>query len=265
MRNFYKTILFLIFVSVITLSQFFFDHAKAKQPKSSPLVLDSKVIHTFDLGLHNAASDLYWLAAIQYFGDWQTDKYQQMDNYLSAATELDPLFSYPYAFATLSLPQIGMTDQAVELGAKGIEKANPDWRIPYYLGAIYYTEKRDMVAAAKFFDLAANTKGAPENLKLIAASFASRPDLRTNIKNIWIAMYENSSDETVKERAKAYIYHYEILDLLEKAAQIFKEKKGVLPSTPEELVQQNILKALPEDPFGFKYYFSEDGRAEIKE
>lgn len=78
-------------------------------------------------------------------------------------------------------------------------------------------------------------------------------------------MYENSSDETIKERAKAYIYHYEILDLLEKAAQKFKETNKVLPSTPEELVQKNILKAIPEDPFGFKYYFSEDGRAEIKE
>jgi len=265
MRTFYKTFIFIILLSVAITAQFYFDSAKAKQNKPSPLVLNSKIVETFDLGLHNAASDLYWLSAIQYFGDWQTDKYQKLDNFIETATNLDPLFSYPYAFATLSLPSVDMTDKAIEIAQKGIKEATPDWRIPFYLAAIYYTEKNDIPNAAKYFDLAANTKGAPDSLRNISASFSVRPDLRENIKNIWITMYENSNDETVKDRAKSYIYHYEILDLLEKAATIYKQKNGVFPTTSEELVQKNILKAIPTDPFGFQYEFDADGRAQIKQ
>ena len=66
------------------------------------------------------------------------------------------------------------------------------------------------------------------------------------------------------ERAYNYVFHYEILELLEDAAQKYKEKIGGYPSELELLVSKNILKEIPKDPLGFEFIITETGRATIK-
>ena len=252
------------FFLAVIVSQHYYDTSRSKRPKDKPVILPASVVKAADLGLDNAVSDFYWLSSIQYFGERRAD-YSQMDDLIKLTNDLDPRFSYPYAFAVLVLPEIKMTDQALEIGQRGVKEADPNWKIPYYTATTYHINKADIKNAAKYFDIAANTAGAPEGIKRITASYSARPDLREQTKQIWIGIMENSNDEVVRERAKAYVYHYELLDLLEQSAKIFKENFGAYPEPIEELFNKKILKAIPEDPFGFKYSIDQDGRARIKQ
>jgi hypothetical protein len=252
-------------MSGIVLAQSSFDSNKKRIPFVEPLVLKSQVVRAASLGLNNAAADLSWLAAIQYMGGSASKTSEKLTDYLFLSAELDPKFAYPYAFGALIMPAFNQTEAAIKLSEKGIKDALPDWRIPYYLATTYHMNLTDSTNAAKYFDLAARTPGAPPNIKIVAATYGSRPDLRERTKAIWIGILETSNDEMVIEQAKRYITHYEILDLLEKAAAEYKTRNSKFPDTPEDLVKANILRAVPPDPFGFEYAFDLiNGRANVK-
>lgn len=248
-----------MFAGLIT-CQFFYDKSKSKSPVVSPYVLNTDVVKASDLGLDSAASSLYWLTSIQYFGGWQSDNYQKMDDYINLVTDLDPNFSHPYAFATLVMPAINLTDQAIEIGKKGVEKSEPNWEIPYNLALVYHMDVKDQANATKYFDIAANTPGAPDNVKWIATNYGTRPDMRDQTLLIWQGIAENTKDEVLRDRANAYIYHYKLMTFLEEAGKEYYQKYGNYPDPVEKLVEAKILKEIPLDPFGYTFKFDTDGR-----
>lgn len=245
--------------------QFFYDKEKAKAGVIEPTVFKSDLIKIVDLGLHNAASDLVWLQAIQYFGEGENLTNKKLPEYLNVATDLDPKFSYPYAFGALVLPGIGFVDEGIIFAQKGLSEKIEDWRVPYYLATTYHINKNDVANAAIYFDIAANTKNVPDGIRKVAANYGSRADKREKTKQIWIGIYESSNDSIVRERARNYVIHFEILDLLENATAEYKKRFGEYPKNINDLVLKNFLKALPVDPFGFDYQFTPDGKVEIKD
>lgn len=263
-RQIFLTVIFLLVFACIPTVQYMQDESVTKANTPEPYVLNPKVAKAADLGLHNAASDLTWLLMIQYFGGRESATYEKLNDFLVLATELDPKFSYPYAFGTLVMPYFGKTDEAIALGKKGLENANPDWRIPYYLGTTYFTQRQDRTNAAKYFDIAANTPDAPENITKIAARFGTRPDQRSETRLIWEGIYDNSKDDVVKARAKNYLDHLDLLDLLDQAKMIYKRVYGKYPVELQDLVDARILKSIPVDPFGFQYKFDEAGTLQVK-
>ncbi len=262
-KKIYLIIVFICLLTGLFTTQYFFDQNKKKQSPTEPMVLKAEIVKVLDLGLHNAAADFSWLSAIQYFGGPSKSNYKALDSYLYLSADLDSKFSYPYAFSSLVLPSIGKTDEAIDLAQRGIRDANPDWRIPYFLATTYHIEKKDSKNASYYFDIAAHTKDAPAGIKKVAASYGSRPDMREQTKQIWLGIYESSNDEIVKERAKNYIIHYEILSFLEEAAKEYKKQFQKFPETAEMMVP-SILKNIPTDPLGLEFKFDETGRAVIK-
>lgn len=261
--NLVNSLVIIALIAGIYISQQHFDNAKARETKPSPYVPESEVIKAVDLGLHSALSSYYWLAAIQYLGDWQDDSHQKMGDFLELSTQLDPKFSHPYAFATLILPSYNQFDQAVRLGELGIEKAEPNWEIPYYLGTAYHMYKSDSLNAARYFDIAAETPGAPDNIAWIAANYGSRPDIRGQTILLWQSIYENTNDDEIKTRAQLYIYHFELMNFLEEAAASYKDSHGFYPDPIDKLVEDKVLREIPPDPFGYDFKIDENGRATI--
>lgn len=256
--------IFLLLLSICVTSQYFYDQNKQKTKVPEPLVLDAKTVRIVDFGLHNAAADFAWLGAVQYFGGSSQSNYDKIDEYLNLATDLDPKFAYPYAFGTLIMPSLNMTEQAINLAKKGIERSSSDWRIPFYLGTIYHLNKDDMANAAKYFDLAANTNGVPDGIKKFSASYGSRGDRRQKAIDLWTNIFESSNDQSVKERAGKYVYHYELLNFLDTAAIEYKNKFGKFPAETNDLVNSRLLKEIPIDPFGFEFRYSDDGKVVLK-
>lgn len=265
MKKYFNLTILVLLLGGVIFSQRYFDTARAKEPKPSPYVPSAEIVRALDLGLHSAASSFYWLASIQYIGDWQSDDYVKMDKFLSLSTDLDPKFSHPYAYGTLILPAVNKYDESVKLAEKGLVEADPDWEIPYYLATNYHMYKNDTANAAKYFAIAARTPGAPDNIAWVAANYGSNPDLRSQTIQIWQSIAKNSKDEDLKKRAELYIYHFELMNFLEQAATEYKKQYGSYPDPIEKLVEGKILKEIPKDPFGYTYYIEkETGRARIK-
>ena len=221
----YIYIIFLL-ISVVFL-QFSSDKEKLKVEAQQPIILNAKLIQSFDLGLHNAAADFAWLSTIQYYGDPNYKNYTKLKDYLDLTVTLDPNFVYTYAFGTLILPSLKQTDDAIDLAQRGISSVipaktgilnvNDAWQIPYYLGTTYHIYKDDAKNAAKYLDMASKTPGAPDNIKIISANYGSRDDKRQQTIDIWTGIYETTNDPTDKDQADSYITHFEILNLIDKS------------------------------------------------
>lgn len=264
MKNAFYSGIFILICAGMVSAQMFYDSAKAKAVYTEPVVFKSDVIKVADLGLHNAASDLFWLAAIQYLGGGDSATYEKLDDYLFLSADLDPQFAYPYAFGALLLPAFKQMDRGIEIAHKGVDNNVADWRISYYLATILYLNKDNLPEAAKYFDLAANTPGAPDGIKKVAANFGTNKDKRDQTIKIWQGIYETTNDEVVKERAKNYIIHLEILNLLDQASEEYNKRNGKYPADINDLVAGRILTAIPPDPFGFEFSIDQSGKAQAK-
>jgi len=260
LRIFLKILAMFALLASIVMSQYYFDIQKKTRPVMPLNTIPAEIIKMVDLGLHSAAASLIWIYTIQQ----ATDYPEELPGLIQTINKLDHRFSYPYAFGALILPAFDMKNQAVELAKQGISNADPDWRIPYYLATTYHIFLKDRGNAALYFDIAAKTLGAPENIKIIASRYGTSKNVREQTKTIWESIYESSKDELVKESAKAHLIHIETVELLEKAVSIYKQKLGKYPENINDLVSAKILKAIPPSPFGLEFYLGEDGAILLK-
>jgi len=264
MKRIFSYLIFLVLFASVIGVQYFSDQDRKRIPYTEPLVFRPEIVRAADMGLHNAASDLMWLTAIQYLGGGESENYDKLGDYLFLAADLDPKFAYPYAFGALLLPAFGRVDKGIEIAQKGIDNNVQDYRIPYYLASTYWLSKDDPVSAAKYFDIAAHTPGAPDGIKKVAANFGSRGDKRAKTMAIWEGIYTTTRDEVVRERAKNYLIHLQLMDLLDQASLEYYKINKKYPTTPQDLVDVRILRAVPVDPFGFEFTFDTEGKAQTK-
>jgi tetratricopeptide (TPR) repeat protein len=260
LKVFFKIALTFALLVVIVATQYYFDIQKRARPMMPLNTIPAEIIKMVDLGLHSAASSLMWIYTIQQVLDYP----EELPWLIQNVNKLDPKFSYPYAFGTLILPAFGMSAQAIELAKQGIGDADPDWRIPYYLATTYHIFLKDRENAALYFDMAAKTSGAPENIKIIASRYGTSKNVREQTKTIWESIYENSDDDLIKESARTHLIQIEILELLEKAVSIYKQKIGKYPENINDLVSSKILKGIPPSPFGLEFYLDTRGGVLVK-
>ena len=249
----------ILLLAGVVFSQYSFDLEKKKRPPTGPTIIPARAIKIANLGLNSASSAIIWLYSIQQL----LDNPKKTLELIKIANELDPKFSYPYAFAALVLPALNLNEQAIEIAKRGIADAEPDWRIPYYLATNYHIFIQDREKAAIYFTIAADTPGVPENIKLIAARYGTYHHLEQT-KQIWISILETSNDEFVIEKAKNHIIHIEMMELLEKAVLLYKQKYGVYPSSIVGLVDKKIIKEVPRSPLGVSFEIGEKGKIIIK-
>lgn len=255
LQSFLKILTVFALLIAVGATQYYFDIQKKTRPRIVPTIIPVEIIKMVDLGLHSAASSLMWIYTVQQ----ATDHPEELPGLIQNVNKLDPRFGYPYAFGALILPAFGMKNQAIEIAKRGIANADPDWRIPYYLATTYHIFLKDRKNAALYFDLAAKTPNAPENIKIVALKYGTGKNAREQTKDIWKSIYENSNDELIKESAKTHLIQIETTELLEKAVSIYKQKLGKYPKSINDLVGVKIIKAIPPSPFGLEFYLGKDG------
>lgn len=255
-----------ILLSGIAFLQYSSDIHKIRSTEHPRILLPPSILKMTDLGLHSAMTSLIWLNMIQELGGLR-GPYASFPEDIRVINALDPKFSYPYAFATLIIPEIApdRIADAISIAHEGILHAAPDWRIPYYLAITYHTVLKDRGNTAKHLAIAADTVGAPENIKFVAANYGAwNEDSREQTKQIWISLHDNAHDDMVRERAKNYIIHIEILQFLDRAAKAYRKKVGNHPKDIHDLVTEKILKEIPRDPFGLEFIINEKGNVETE-
>ncbi len=251
-----KKISIVFLLAGIIASQYAYDENRVKNPPVPVPPLSAGFIKAFDLGLHAATADFYWINNVITELPFLRNGFDAYQKDLELVNQLDPRFSFPYYWTVLVLPNTRYPDAinaAIAIGDRGVREADEDWRVSFFLATLYHLYKNDRTDAAKYFDLAARDPKAPFYIKRFSENYGIAPNARAQTEQVWEAIYQSSGDPVTKERAKNYIIRLKIFDFLEQEVEIYKQKYGKLPATVDDLVTGGILKGIPPDPYGFQF------------
>ena len=248
------------------------------------LYLNDKTARRMSLGFNGLVADWYWMRSLQYVGkkvfNYQYDirlddlsglNLKLLVPLLETTTTLDPEFLEAYEYAAVVLPAIDV-QQAIRLTQKGID-ANPNaWRLYHHLGYIYWRQGQYQTAS-ETYGRGAQISGAPAWMEAMKAKILIEGGSRSTAREIYTRMYEQSTEEQVREMARKHLMHLESLDQrdgLQKLFTAYKARTGKCPDSWRELDQ--IFRALripvdqsgaPLDPSGAPYVL-QAGKCEVK-
>jgi len=228
------------------------------------LYMSSSALDKIALGYNEILSDIYWIRALQYFGDKRNAEKNpyQLYRYFDIMTDLDPRFVNAYRYGGTFLaevPPIGMGEphMGIRLFDKG-RMANPDnFRLPLEEAFIAFLYLKDYDMAADLFYEASTKPNLSDmrraSLKGMAAVARSRVGDRGLARKIWRYIYENTESESRKKWALKNINELDTRDVegrLTKALREYQSRYGSLPRTVQGLKEAGFISKVPIDPSG---------------
>ena len=218
------------------------------------------------LGFNDLWADIYWVRAVQYFGETklskdETKNYDRLYPLLDATTTLDPRFNIAYRLGAILLSEgypsgAGNTDQAIALLEKGLREMPEKWQYAHDAGFVCYWWRRDAAAAAEWFLKASQIPGAPNWLRPVAASMLTEGGDREPARRLWQEMATTAEHEWLRESARRGLMQIdaeEHLELLERIVNEYRDRTGRFPATWHELIGAGVLRQSPVDPSGYVY------------
>jgi tetratricopeptide (TPR) repeat protein len=238
------------------------------------------------------AADLYWIRAIQYFGQRSQRAQSLAATFLAPppalaaeppvafdllyplldiATTLDPRFNIAYRFGAIFLSEgyphgPGRPDQAVALLQKGLETSPDKWQYWQDIGFVHYWNEHDYPKAAAAFARGADIAGAPWWLRSLAASTLAKGGDRTASRLLWQQMGETANNEYARNAARLKLQQLdaiEIIEHLQKGIDAFAARRGAPVTTWNDLIAAGLIPGVPLDPAGVPYELQSPSRVAI--
>lgn len=186
-------------------------HAARALPQPSPLeelayYPSGQALRPATLGHAEAAADLAWIRAVQYYGEHrQTDnRFRHLDHVFDILTTLSPRFESAYVFGAFSLAQEGRDfERAYRLLEKGIE-ANPrSGRLAFEMGFLHYVRPggRELPQAAAWFEQASRLPDGPPNAARFAAFARQHSGDLAVAYLLWKGVHDSSENPMLVEIA----------------------------------------------------------------
>ena len=228
------------------------------------LYLKPEEARRLSLGFNAMAADWYWMRSLQYVGrkvtahkdaiqidDLSALKLKILAPLLENATTLDPQFIAAYEYGAIVLPAVDV-EAAIKLIKKGIA-ANPQaWRLHTYLGYIYWQQNRFEEAGAAYA-AGARINGAPAWITSMSAQMATKGGSRDTARAIYQNMYQQSSDEGMKQLAFKRLLQLQSLDEMDALRAVLnahRTRTGRCPQAWLEVVANLRAVRFPIDSSG---------------
>lgn len=227
------------------------------------------------------AADLYWIRAIQYYGDGKrrlasqarvpdpppmiaaptSDAYSMLYPMLDLTTSLDPRFNIAYRFGAVFLAEPyhsgpGRPDLAVKLLEKGLRERPDKWEYMEDIGFVHYWYDHDYRAAAEWFRKAGEMPGAPWWLRSLAATTLAQGGDRQSSRTMWEAIRQSSENDWLRLDAERRLLQLQALDQIDQLqAEIDKyaRRAGAPATNWSTLVRARVFPGMPVDPTGTPY------------
>jgi hypothetical protein len=157
-------------------------------------------------GFAEAAADLAWLRAVQYYGEHrQTDnRFDRMRHVFDILTTLSPGFIPAYVFCAFALAQEGRDFAGAErLMLKGLEANPTSGALAFELGFLYYVRpgERNLHDAAHYFEQSARQKDAPPQAARFAAFSRQNAGHLLVAYELWQHVSRTSPNKYLREAA----------------------------------------------------------------
>jgi hypothetical protein len=193
------------------------------------------------LGYDAFAADVYWIRALQHFGQERLSPPEHVRTYallyplLDLTTTLDPYFSIAYRFGAIFLGEPypggpGRPDLAVALLRKGIAAQPAKWQYLQDLGFVYYWHLRDYKTAAATFQAASQLPGAPSWLRPLAAVTLAEGGHRDASRALWEQLAQ-AEEPWLRNSARLRLAQLEAMEIMDAWARVRRER-GVAPPVP---------------------------------
>lgn len=229
-------------------------------------------VEKLSLSYDAVVADLYWIRAIQHYGDERlaggSQRFAMLYPLLDIATSLDPRFVIAYRFGALFLSEAfpggaGRPDLAIRLLEKGLRAQPTKWEYGEDIGFVYYWQIQDYKQAAAVFARTADIPGAPWWLRPLAATTLAKGGHREGSRFLWQQMLESSGDDWQRREATKRLLQLDALDEIDQLRVVvdrYMTRSGLPPADWTVLVREGFLRALPQDPAGTPYFLdSENG------
>jgi hypothetical protein len=259
----------------------------------SMYITSGKAAQRLAVGYSALAADLYWIRAIQYYGDVKlrlakelagkapgpaqgapgapTD-YRLLYPLLDLTTTLDPRFNIAYRFGAIFLAEAypggaGRTDLAIALLEKGLAVRPDKWEYMQDIGFVHYWWRHDYKAAAEWFDRAGSTPGAPWFLKSLAATTLAEGGDRASSRTMWQALRESAEIDWLRNDAERRLMQLDTLDFIDQvqAAVDRTRAMGGPASSWTDLVRGGVVRGIPVDPTGTPLELDADGKVQLSQ
>jgi len=190
---------------------------------------------------------------------------RELYDIIRMVTNLDPSFEYAYYYGSTLLSWDDQVPLALSLLEAGFRE-NPDsGMLASSLAFIHYYFLQDWETGAEYARMSFENSGKlASSPKEVANLYAAGRNYDLAIAFIQNAL-ETTQDEGTREELEnqlRLIIVEKHIDILETALRVFKAKTGFFPNSLERLVSSQVLRKLPEEPFGGKYVISGPGRVE---
>jgi hypothetical protein len=242
-------------------------------------------------GAYNALfADLYWIRAIQYYGGIRhrlelaataqpiapeppasiaADAFPSLYPLLDITTTLDPRFNIAYRFGSVFLAEpsprgANRPDLAIALLEKAVRERPDRWQYLQDIGFVHYWFRHDFLAAAEWFQKAADVPGAPWFLRSLAATTLAQGGDRQSSRAMWSAILETAEVDWVRHDAQRRLLQLQALDAVDELQAVvdrYTRSSGV-PADWRSLVAARLLPGIPLDPTGTPFDLSR-GRVQL--
>ena len=253
--------------SVFAIPKVSLERDNLRQKEGIGLVMPSAVAQIVALEFKGLFADAIFSKAMTYYGgklirkEEPTDEewnwiYRNMD----VATDLDNYFLDPYYFGAINLSWgANKVNDANALLGKAFRYRDWDWTIPFYLGFNYFYFLQDNEKAAFYLMEASKKQRAGTLLPTLAARLAYQGKKTENAIIFLQEILKKTDDETVKKAYEKRLNALKGILFLEKAVAAYQDKFKAQPNKLDELIAKGIISALPQDPYGGKFYLHKDG------
>jgi Flp pilus assembly protein TadD len=188
------------------------DAAHRVVPRASPLeelsfYPSGNYLRAAAFGHDEAAADLAWLRAVQYYGEHRTtdNRFERMPHVFDILTTLAPRFLSPHVFGAFAMAQEGGDFVGAErLMRKGIDANPTSGRLAFEMGFLYYvrTGGRDLRNAAVMFEQASRQSDAPPQARRFAAFARQNSGDLAVAYELWASVKRESANRYLREIAE---------------------------------------------------------------
>ena len=206
------------------------------------------------------AADIYWIRALQHFGEERLSPPEHRRTYellyplLDLTTTLDPYFSIAYRFGAIYLGESypggpGRPDLAVALLQKGLAAQPDKWQYLMDLGFVYYWHLHDYQSAAASFQRASGLRGAPAWLRPLAAVTLAEGGHRDASRALWQQLAQ-ADEPWLRDSATLRLAQLDAMDVIESLqarVEAYRQAHPGEPVTWERLAAARVLPGIPLD------------------
>jgi len=187
-------------------------------------------------------------------------EYHNLYRTIETSILLNPYNEDAYYFAQAAFTwDIGRVNEVNRLLEYVMKYRTWDFKIPFFIGFNYAYFLKDYKRAAIYYKKASEISKSPLFTRLAARYFYEGGETELGIAYLK-TMIKITRKESIRKSYEIRLKALEAIYQLEQAIKNYEKKFGKKPETIEDLVKSQVLKTIPVDPYGGKFYLDKDGK-----